>query len=127
MDFSSLHAATESCLTWIGFGVVCGVSAKLLMPGRDPGGTFVTFTLGIGGALIGAASYSWVLGHRIKDMISPIGFTVAIAGALVLLFSHRLLSGRILRSHPVVVEQVIVPSPNFTRRRRRTPKFTDLD
>ena len=40
-------------LTWILFGLVVGIIAKLLMPGRDPGGFIVTILLGIAGALLG--------------------------------------------------------------------------
>ena len=40
-------------LSWILFGLVVGVIAKLLMPGRDPGGFIVTILLGIAGALVG--------------------------------------------------------------------------
>ena len=40
-------------LTWIVFGLVVGIIAKLLMPGRDPGGFIVTILLGIAGALLG--------------------------------------------------------------------------
>jgi uncharacterized membrane protein YeaQ/YmgE (transglycosylase-associated protein family) len=40
-------------LAWIVFGLVVGIIAKLLMPGRDPGGFIVTILLGIAGALLG--------------------------------------------------------------------------
>ena len=40
-------------LSWILFGLVVGVIAKLLMPGRDPGGFIVTILLGVAGALVG--------------------------------------------------------------------------
>ena len=40
-------------LTWILFGLVVGIIAKLLMPGRDPGGFIITILLGIAGALLG--------------------------------------------------------------------------
>ena len=40
-------------LSWILFGLVVGVIAKLLMPGRDPGGFIVTILLGVAGALFG--------------------------------------------------------------------------
>ena len=40
-------------LSWIVFGLVVGIIAKLLMPGRDPGGFIVTMLLGIAGALLG--------------------------------------------------------------------------
>ena len=113
------HAIVDTCLKWIGFGVVSGTAAKILLPGRDPGGTFITLSLGMGGALIGASIYSWASGEAISDIISPIGFAVAIGGALVLLISHRLLSGRI-GGDPQFVNEVLVPQPQFARRRRRT-------
>ena len=40
-------------LTWIVLGLVAGVLAKILMPGRDPGGIIVTTVLGVAGALVG--------------------------------------------------------------------------
>ena len=40
-------------LSWIVFGLLAGLIAKLLMPGRDPGGFFVTILIGIAGALVG--------------------------------------------------------------------------
>jgi len=45
-------------LSWIIFGLVAGVIAKLLMPGRDPGGCIVTMLLGIAGAFVGGSSLS---------------------------------------------------------------------
>lgn len=127
MEFlSSPHAFVECCLKWIGFGVVSGTAAKILLPGRDPGGTFVTLSLGMGGALIGASIYSWASGEAISDIISPIGFAVAIGGALVLLISHRLLSGRI-GGEPRIINEVIVPQPQFTRRRHRSTSRLPAD
>jgi uncharacterized membrane protein YeaQ/YmgE (transglycosylase-associated protein family) len=38
---------------WIIFGLVVGIVAKFLMPGRDPGGFIITILLGIAGALLG--------------------------------------------------------------------------
>ena len=40
-------------LSWIVFGLIAGVIAKLLMPGRDPGGCIVTMLLGVAGAFVG--------------------------------------------------------------------------
>ncbi|HEY7059206.1 MAG TPA: GlsB/YeaQ/YmgE family stress response membrane protein, partial [Vicinamibacterales bacterium] len=40
-------------LSWILFGLVVGIIAKLLMPGRDPGGFIITILLGVAGALLG--------------------------------------------------------------------------
>ena len=45
-----------SILAWIVIGLIVGALAKLVMPGRDPGGMIVTILLGIGGALLGGAT-----------------------------------------------------------------------
>ena len=44
-----------SILAWIVVGLVAGLLAKLLMPGRDPGGIILTILLGIGGAIVGGS------------------------------------------------------------------------
>ncbi|MBS0209241.1 MAG: GlsB/YeaQ/YmgE family stress response membrane protein [Planctomycetes bacterium] len=91
---SQLQHILSDVLIWIGFGTVVGLVAKAIMPGRDPGGAIATLMMGIGGSVIGSGllSYCWN-GHRVTP-ISPIGFVVATAGAFVLLFFYRLLSGR---------------------------------
>ena len=79
-----------SVLWWILFGLLVGVVAKLLMPGRDPGGTIVTILLGIAGALVGGF-LGRVLGrYREGD---PVGFLMAVMGAILVLFVFRKLSG----------------------------------
>lgn len=123
MDAAKLHALVETCLMWIGYGVVAGTVAKVIMPGRDPGGTMVTLFLGIAGALLGATVFAGITGGRLRDLISLPGFAVSVGGALVLLISHRVLSGRVFRSEGRVVEEVIVPSP--VTRRRRTIRRSD--
>lgn len=125
MDPVAMHALVEACLTWIGFGVVCGAAAKAIMPGRDPGGTGVTLFLGVGGALLGSATYGWFSGDHIRDLISVTGFFVATLGAIILLITHRVLSGRLFRPDRHYVEEVIVPAPNYTTRRRRTVRADD--
>ena len=73
-------------LGWIVFGLVVGVLAKLLMPGRDPGGFIVTALLGIAGALIGGT-----LG-RVAGLYAPgepAGLFMSIIGAIVLLFLYK--------------------------------------
>ena len=48
-------------LTWILFGLLVGAVAKLMMPGKDPGGVIVTMLIGIAGAVLGASSDApWV-------------------------------------------------------------------
>jgi len=72
-------------------GFIVGLIAKMLMPGRDPGGFIVTILLGIAGAFI--AGY---LGQAFGLYRSgePAGFLASIVGAMLLLFVYRLASGR---------------------------------
>jgi uncharacterized membrane protein YeaQ/YmgE (transglycosylase-associated protein family) len=78
-------------LGWIIFGLIVGALAKLVMPGRDPGGIFVTIVLGIVGALLGG----W-LGRAIGwyGPNEAAGFVMALIGALILLGLYRLLVAR---------------------------------
>ena len=64
-----------SFLVWIVFGAVVGVVAKLLMPGRDPGGFFMTIILGIAGALLGGFLGRALGLYREGD---PVGFVMAL-------------------------------------------------
>ena len=73
-------------LGWIVFGLVVGVLAKLLMPGRDPGGIIVTMVLGIAGALVGGF-VGRLLGWY--EPGEPAGFVMALLGAVLLLFIYR--------------------------------------
>jgi uncharacterized membrane protein YeaQ/YmgE (transglycosylase-associated protein family) len=75
-------------LGWILFGLVVGIVAKLLMPGRDPGGFIITTLLGIVGAVIGG-----FLGRSLGlyGPGEPAGFLMATLGAVVLLFIYRML------------------------------------
>ena len=81
---------------WIGMifvGLVAGVIAKLLLPGRDPGGCLITTVIGVLGALLGG----WIfreIGHPVEDQVSWAGLGVAIVGAVVLLLIYRVFAGR---------------------------------
>lgn len=81
---------------WIGFGLLAGLLAKAIMPGRDPGGPIATLCMGCGGSVIGSGLLMYVGGNRISA-ISVLGFIVATGGAFVLLFFYRLLAGRFIR------------------------------
>src|SRR6185295_6027833 len=73
---------------WIVFGLIIGALAKLLMPGRDPGGFIVTMLLGIAGAMMGG-----FLG-RALGWYGPndgAGFFMSLLGAIVLLGIYRML------------------------------------
>ena len=74
-------------LAWIVIGGLAGGLAKLLMPGKDPGGCIITVLLGIAGALIAG----WV-GHAIGwyGENEGAGFIAAIVGAFVILLIYRL-------------------------------------
>jgi uncharacterized membrane protein YeaQ/YmgE (transglycosylase-associated protein family) len=73
-------------LGWIVFGLVIGVIAKLVMPGRDPGGVIVTILIGIAGALVGGFLGRLVGWYQPGE---PAGFVTATLGALLLLFIYR--------------------------------------
>ena len=74
-------------LSWILFGLVVGIIAKLLMPGRDPGGFIVTILLGIAGALVGGF-VGRAMGFYGPDQSA--GWLMSIVGAIVLLLLYRL-------------------------------------
>ena len=78
-------------LTWILFGLVVGVIAKLLMPGRDPGGFIVTILLGIAGAMFGG-----FLGRALGlyQEGEAAGWIMSILGAIVLLALYRMMTRR---------------------------------
>lgn len=73
-------------LSWILFGLIVGAMAKFLMPGKDPGGIFVTMILGIAGAVIGG----WIgtsLGYGVQGQSA--GWLMSILGAVILLATYR--------------------------------------
>lgn len=76
---------------WIVIGLLAGAIAKLLIPGKDPGGCFVTILLGVAGALLAG-----FIGQAV-GWYGPgegAGFVAAIVGALLLLLVYRVLVGR---------------------------------
>ena len=78
-------------LGWIFFGLLVGAVGKLLMPGRDPGGFVVTILVGIAGALVGGFLGRTLGMYREDD---PVGFIMAVLGAIVLLVLYRLTFAR---------------------------------
>jgi len=77
-----------SILGWIFFGLIVGIVAKLLMPGRDPGGFIVTILLGICGALL-AGWFGHVMGWYAAN--DSAGFLMSVVGAIVILAIYHLL------------------------------------
>lgn len=79
--------------SWIVFGFTAGMIARLLHPGRDPGGCLITILLGIGGALVGGyigTMFGW---GRVNDF-SLRSFGLAVMGALMLLILNRMVFGK---------------------------------
>ncbi len=79
-------------LGWIVFGLIIGVIAKLLMPGRDPGGFIITILLGIAGSVLGGF-IGRALGLYGPDTRGA-GWIISILGAIVLLAIYRVIVGR---------------------------------
>src|ERR1700741_2895016 len=89
MDFGA-----HSIIWIILVGLIIGAIAKLLMPGKDPGGCIVTILLGIAGALVG----TWI-GRLFMGENYVAGWIMSIVGALILLLLYRLIFRRgVLRS-----------------------------
>lgn len=82
---------TYSFLGWILIGLLAGAVAKLIMPGKDPGGCIVTILLGIGGALL-AGFIGNAVGWYSQGQAG--GFIAATIGAILILWIYRLLSRR---------------------------------
>jgi uncharacterized membrane protein YeaQ/YmgE (transglycosylase-associated protein family) len=78
-------------LSWIVFGLVVGIIAKLVTPGRDPGGFIVTTLLGIAGALLGGF-IGRAMGFYGPNQ--PAGWLMSIGGAILLLVLYRLVARR---------------------------------
>ena len=111
MDFDTLAEYANLALTWIGFGTVVGLTAKAVMPGRDPGGAIATVLMGIAGTLIGCAILKYFYPDQNVQPVSLEGFTVGAGGALVLLVFYKLLGGYWFIEGE--------PTPLRVRRRRR--------
>ena len=79
------------CVGWIVIGLVAGGLAKLLIPGKDPGGCVITILLGIAGALVAG-----FLGKAVGwyDDNQGAGFIAAIVGAFLILLIYRLVLRR---------------------------------
>lgn len=77
-------------LSWILMGLIVGIIAKFLLPGKDPKGCIITILLGIGGAFLGGfigSKLGWgtFTGFNLKSML------LAVGGAMVLLLIFRIL------------------------------------
>jgi uncharacterized membrane protein YeaQ/YmgE (transglycosylase-associated protein family) len=75
-------------------GLLAGFIAKALMPGKDPGGFFVTILLGLAGSVVGFLIFTELLGIGDNDMFDLGGLIGAIIGTMILLGIWRAIEGR---------------------------------
>ncbi|HEX9449589.1 MAG TPA: GlsB/YeaQ/YmgE family stress response membrane protein [Dongiaceae bacterium] len=80
-------------LAWIVFGLVAGIVAKIIMPGKDPGGFILTVIIGIAGAIIGGY-LSTLIGFGDVTGFDLRSFVIAVLGSLLLLFVYHKVRGR---------------------------------
>lgn len=79
---------------WLVLGLLAGAVAKILLPGRDPGGLVGTTLIGIAGAFIGGwISSRWLDREITSDFYDGATWAAAIGGSLVLLIIYRILFG----------------------------------
>ena len=76
---------------WIVFGLIVGALAKLVMPGRDPGGIIVTMLIGIAGSLLGGF-IGRAMGFYGQGQAA--GFLMSFLGAIILLMLYRVIVRR---------------------------------
>lgn len=91
MDLGQYLSDEYSWLSWIFVGLVAGLIARAITPGRDPSGCMVTILIGIAGALLAG-----FLGHYFGwyGRGQGAGFFAAIGGAVLLLLIYRLFNRR---------------------------------
>ncbi len=95
-------------------GLIVGVVAKVLVPGRDPGGVVVTGIIGVAGALLGGFLASEVLNRSGTIGFNLYTFVVGVVGAVILLLLYHGLNGNLSRRR-----YRSASAPNRYRRRRR--------
>ena len=77
-------------LSWIFLGLIAGALAKFIMPGKDPGGIFVTIAIGIAGGMVGGFLGTFIGLGKVASLDLG-GIFIATAGALLLLILYRVL------------------------------------
>jgi len=79
-------------VSWIVVGLIAGALAKLIMPGRDPGGFLITIVIGMIGALVGGLVVQLLGGTGVTGF-NIWSILVATLGAIILLAIYRLIAG----------------------------------
>ncbi|MEV0696962.1 GlsB/YeaQ/YmgE family stress response membrane protein [Saccharopolyspora sp. NPDC050389] len=81
-------------ISWIVLGLIAGGIAKVLMPGRDPGGCIVTILLGVAGAFVGGWVGKTLFHVELGTFFDLRTWGLAVLGALILLVGYRLIFGK---------------------------------
>lgn len=86
--------ADSSIVSWLILGLIAGTVAKVLLPGRDPGGLLGTALIGVAGAFLGGWLSATFLDRPISDnFVDPSLWVSAVGGSLVLLIAYRIFFG----------------------------------
>jgi uncharacterized membrane protein YeaQ/YmgE (transglycosylase-associated protein family) len=80
-------------ISWIVLGLIAGVIAKMLMPGKDPGGCIITILLGVGGAFVGGWVGKTLFHVQLGTFFDLRTWGLAILGALIILVGYRMITG----------------------------------
>ena len=80
-------------ISWIFLGLIAGALAKFMVPGKDPGGFFITILIGIVGAILGGFLGSFIGLGRVESFDLG-GIVIATIGAIILLVLYRLFQKR---------------------------------
>lgn len=114
MDVELLSGYTNYILSWIGFGMLIGLTALIVMPSSDGRGTLATVLMATAGSLIGCMLLQFLsLGDKWVMPISAQGFTVGVGGAAIMLIFFRVLGGQWIHAN------YRGPFRHHRRRRRR--------
>lgn len=81
-------------ISWIIFGFVAGAVAKMLMPGRDPGGFIGTVVIGVVGAFVGGLIANMLGYGQVEPGFNLVSFIFAVAGSIILLAVYRVVKGK---------------------------------
>lgn len=87
-----VERSLQEFLVWVGFGTIVGLTAKAIMPGKDPGGAVATLLMGIVGTVIGCGTLAFFVRDAKITPISLWGFVAATSGAFLLLGFYRILN-----------------------------------
>jgi uncharacterized membrane protein YeaQ/YmgE (transglycosylase-associated protein family) len=86
-------AEAVGIIGWIVLGLIAGVIAKILMPGKDPGGCIITILLGVAGAFVGGWVGKTLFHTELGTFFDLRTWGLAILGSLILLVGYRLITG----------------------------------